>query len=198
MLNRRHLAALFAKLVKFVWLTTTMSSNIYSNNNLNNWKLYLSLTLLVISPVSSVSSLPYPSNGFHAIPLFLSPYPPRSLILSLPARMLPFSVTAYTLLCGSHIRIREKQPFFSCQERKFGNTGAADPRRSHETRERILRFCSSRSRIVSHFSSSLLEERSRSEWKISLSGFQSPVDESWSLPLPPREFLRLMERGRTI
>lgn len=66
------------------------------------------------------------------VPLLLSPRPPRFLILSLPARMLPFSVTTCTHTY--HKYKHEKRPFFCCQSRKFGNAGARLIRAgSHET-----------------------------------------------------------------
>lgn len=116
---------------------------------------------MAISPVSSVSSLPYlVPCGFHAVPLLLSPCPPRFLILSLLARMLPFSVTTYTRVnTNTHTR---EAAIFCCQNRKFGNAGTRlICARSTKSREWILRFCS-RGRISS------LQERSRSERKISL------------------------------
>jgi len=101
--------------------------------------------------------------------------------------------TQYT----QHTRARARSGHFCCcQNRKFGNTGARLIRAgSHETTRADSPILLARPHLSA---SGEIERRAEDISR----GFDPRVDESWSLPptlsLPPRGFLRLMERGRMI
>lgn len=116
-----------------------------SNNLTEN---YISrLTLLAISPVSSVSFLPYPIPVAFMRSHSCSPRVPLVLSFYLSRRVCSPSLcnTQYT-----HVHMHERSShFFCCQSRKFGNAGARPIRAGSREPARAdsLRRCSRGRRV---------------------------------------------------
>lgn len=162
-----------------------------------------SVTLKIISQsyaigdlpcLSSVSSLPYhvpvAFMRSHSFALPMSPSFSHSISPGAYAPLLCNNIHTCTHK-HTHTHTGEAAIFLLSEQKIRQRRSAADPRR--ESRNRASGFS-----VSARETASLRFRRDREASGRYLSGFRSPVDESWSPPPPPRGFLRLMERGRTI